>query len=425
MKPHNAIRREWTELGGELRRLRKSRGLGQKEVLALLGEVLSERTLGAYERGEQPTSRSRLLRFATKVFELKEPEINDLLKLAGYAQLTEKEILRHGLATSAATPLSNAAAGPPAAFRIEVGTLIVVDAEGRELWRHRFPSRLEPGSYSDVHLARRCVFADIDGDGGIETLFVYVPLEFTEVGTTLFCFSVDGSVRWQFEPGRQIRDTRQEYLPPYYISTIAVIPVKAVGTRILVSSNHYLHNPNQVAILDSDGRLVSEYWHSGHLYSVAHADINGDGVEEILLGGVNNGYRLGTLVIFDSRNVAGASSQPGRQILGFPAGTEKVVVLFPRSCVSEDASYTRVSELRITRERRIVVVVTEGVSEARNPGVMIYELDFDLNVVNCRPDSHLRDAHRALEIQGQVDHSWTEEENERLRRAVIIIRREP
>jgi hypothetical protein len=64
--------------------------------------------------------------------------------------------------------------------------------------------------------------------------------------------------------------------------------------------------------------------------------------------------------------------------------------------------------------------VVEGVSEARNPGVMIYELDFRLNVVNCRPDSHLQEAHRAMELQGVLDHSWTEDENERLRSQVIV-----
>lgn len=413
------VKRQWQELGRELRELRESRDLAQKEVIALSGEVLAERTLRAYESGDQRPSRDRLLRLALRAFELKTvSETNRLLNLGSYAELTDREIAQYGLAAEKSG--ASGSPEPPADFRVEVSTLIVVDGEGRELWRHRFPSRLESASYNQRNLIRRCVFADIDGDGRIETLFVYVPLEFAEVGTPLFCFDEDGKVRWQFEPGRPIRDTRQEYLPPYFISSLSVIPVKDAGLQILVSSNHYLHNPNQVALLRPDGTLVSEYWHSGHLYSVAHADLNGDGVEEILLAGVNNGYRLGTLVIFEARSVSGASSQPGRQIFGFPPGSEKAVVLFPRTCVSKDASYNRVLELRITRERRIVIAVAEGVSEARNPGVMIYELDFNLNVVNCRPDSHLQEAHRAMELQGLLDHSWTEEENERLRGQVII-----
>jgi len=159
------------------------------------------------------------------------------------------------------------------------------------------------------------------------------------------------------------------------------------------------------------------------LLSVAHADLDGDGHEEVLLAGVNNGYRQGTVVIFDSRRVTGVSRQPDRQILGMEPGTERAVILLPRTCVSKNALYTRVSELRITRERRIVVVVAEGVSEARNPGGMIYEFDFGLNVVNARPDSHLQEAHRELEAAGELDHPWTEKENQRLRSQVVVMRR--
>jgi transcriptional regulator with XRE-family HTH domain len=414
-------RHQWRALGQALRELRESRDLAQKEVS---GKEMDERTLRAYESGEQRPSRDRLLRLTIRSFDLGNTEdINRFLRLGSYAELTDKETLQYGLKAAVAEPSVRRAQSPqpPADFRIEVSTLIVVDGQGHELWRHQFPSRLEPTSYDQRNLIRRCSFADLDGDGKTETLFVHVPLDFASVGTTLICFGEDGTIRWQFDPGRPIRDTRQEYFPPYFISSVNIIPVKDAGPQILVSSNHYLHNPNQIAMLDSSGTLISEYWHSGHLYSVAHADLNGDGVEEILLAGVNNGYRLGTLVIFDSRSVSGASSQPGRQILGFPPGTEKAVVLFPRTCVSQNASYNRVVELRITRERRIVLAVVEGVSEARNPGVMIYELDFGLNIVNCRPDSHLQEAHRAMELEGALDHPWTEEENERLSNQVVVM----
>lgn len=411
---------QWRALGQALRELRESRDLAQKEVS---GEEMAERTIRAYESGEQRPSRDRLLRLMIRTFDLRNAEdINRFLRLGSYAELTDKESLLYGLAVAFAKPSVRHERSPqaPADFRIEVSTLIVVDGQGQELWRHQFPSRLEPSSYDQRHLVRRCSFADLDGDGKTETLFVHVPLDFASVGTTLICFGEEGTIRWQFDPGRPIQDTRQEYFPPYFISSVNIIPIKDSGPQILVSSNHYLHNPNQIAMLNSSGALISEYWHSGHLYSVAHADLNGDGVEEILLAGVNNGYRLGTLVIFDSRNVSGASSQPGRQIFGFPPGTEKAVVLFPRTCVSVNAPYNRVAELRITRERRIVLAVVEGVSEARNPGVMIYELDFGLNIVNCRPDSHLQEAHRAMELQGLLDHSWTEDENQRLRSQVVV-----
>jgi hypothetical protein len=362
----------------------------------------------------------------TRAFELQSAaDVNQNLQLAGYAQLSNGEIQQFGFAAFSPTqngPATPAAPGTPADFRIEVSTLIVVDGQGREIWRYQFPTRLLTGGYQDREGIRRCTFADIDGDRRIETLFVHVPIDFATEGMTLICFANDGVVKWQFTPGKAVRDsTPRDYSPPYFISNVTIIPMKESAPQILVSSNHYLHNPNQIAMLDATGKLVSEYWHSGHLLSVAHADLDGDGYDEILLAGVNNGYRQGTVIIFDSRRVSGVSEQPGRQILDMNPGTEKVIVLLPRTCVSKNALYTRVSELRITRERRIVVVVAEGVSEARNPGGMIYEFDFGLNVVNARPDSHLYEAHRELEIEGELDHPWTEAENERLAREVVVM----
>ena len=280
---------------------------------------MAERTLRAYESGEQRPSRDRLLRLMVRSFELTNAtEINRYLQLGDYALLSVGEIRQNGIEPSAIPgPGSRAgrAAGPPADFRTESSTLIVTDGQGREVWRHQFPVKFARTAYDDQIITKRCTFADFDGDGGIETLFVYVSLDFGSVGTPLICFGEDGRIKWQFDPGRAIRDTRQEYFPPFFISNVYVVPMPDSLPRILVSSNHYLHNPNQVAMLDVTGTLISEYWHSGHLLYVVHADLNGDGVEEILMAGVNNGYRQGTMVIFDPRHVSGASTQPGRQIL--------------------------------------------------------------------------------------------------------------
>jgi transcriptional regulator with XRE-family HTH domain len=408
---------EWQGLGQALRDLRMARDLDQQEAIDHLGEQMGVRTLRAYELGEQRPRRDRLLRLLINSFEQRNgKEIDRHLQLAKYALLSKREIQRYGLEVAAP---SDGRPGPPVDFRIEVSTLAVVDGQGREVWRHQFPTRLTRSAYGSEDV-RHCVFADIDNDGGVEALFVFTPLDFATVGATLFCFREDGSIKWQFVPGKPIRDTRQEYHPPYFISNVQIIPSPDSLPRILVSSNHYAHNPNQIAMLDTNGKLISEYWHSGHLLSVVHADLNDDGVDEILLAGVNNGYRQATMVVFDSRNVNGASTQPGRQILGFPAGTEKAVVLFPKTCLAKNAPYNRVAELRRVGDRRILLAVAEGVSETQSPGLMLYELDYGLKVLSARPDSHFYESHRTLELQGLLDHPWTEEENEQLKRQVVV-----
>src|SRR2546421_9715217 len=81
--------REWHELGRALREVRTSRDLGQKEVINRSGEEMGERTLRAYESGQQRPSRERLLRLLTRSFELRSVgEISRYLQIAGYAVLT-------------------------------------------------------------------------------------------------------------------------------------------------------------------------------------------------------------------------------------------------------------------------------------------------------------------------------------------------
>ncbi len=412
-------------LGKTLRSLRDKNDLAQKEVIQRSGEMFTERTLRDYENGSRRPSRDRLLRMLVRSFAVTNSvEINRILQLAGYTKLTDEDIPQQAITTAPGRlepQTQTIEPDLPADVRVEMSTIISVDPQGRELWRHRFPSRLIQAAYQDEHAGRRFNVTDIDGDGRVETLFVYTPVDYGSVGTTLLCFGQDGQINWQFEPGKTVRDsTGRMYDPPYFISNVRLLRIPGFGIRILVSSNHHLYNPNQIAILSPTGQLISEYWHSGHLLWVAQADLNEDGIEEVLLGGVNNGYHQATMVVFDPRNISGASAQPGRQILGFPEGTEKAILLFPKTCLAQHAPYNRVMDVRVTRERRIVVVTAEGIAETQNPGVMIYQLDFDLNVLSARPDSRLQESHRLLEVQGHLDHHWTEEESERLRTQVVV-----
>jgi hypothetical protein len=303
-------------------------------------------------------------------------------------------------------------AGQPIDFRIDVSTLVVLEAQGREVGRKQFDAPLAQEAYRGTDHISRCAFADVDRDGAVEILFVEVPQYWGNTGMKLWCLSGSGQVRWSFEPGRpHLTDGQRSYVPPYFISNVHVLSLPSEhAPRILVSSNHHLHNPNQIALLKPrHGDVASEYWHSGHLLFAAQADLNGDGVEELLLAGVNNGYRQATLVIFDPRCIKGSSSQPRIRIRGFPAGTERAVILFPRTCLSADAPYNRVVDLRITSHRRIMVMVAEHYSADSGPGVVIYELSFDLKLISVEPDSHLRHCHTMREAEGLAGHTLEDE----------------
>lgn len=301
-------------------------------------------------------------------------------------------------------------------------TLTALDGKGRTVWQYEFEKPFRP---PETEYQRRVsAIFDLDGDGLPEVLFRYVPLE--EHGElsrqTLYCFSSQGKVLWQFVPGRTVSDGGGKFEPPYFINNVQVISGRgAEGPWIAVTSNHYLSHPDQIAILDRNGHLIGEYWHSGHLTAMAHADLDGDGIDELLLGGVDNGTAQAVLLVFDPRHVSGAnhySAENPYQLQGFQAGTEKVAVMFPRSDINVQEHFSQIFDLRTTPDR-ILVPVTES-RFAVNPNIVYYELDYNLRIVHMERSPQLVIAHEDLRKQGVLNHPWSDSELLALKQTVVI-----
>lgn len=315
----------------------------------------------------------------------------------------------------------------PVAYRTLISTLIALDGQGQEVWRHEFPQGLINGAFDqEPGHTMRCYFADIDGDGEVEVLFAYCPVNRGATGDTLICFSRTGKEKWRFTPGRPIviDGSGNRYAPPYFIGSVQAIADKRERkTRIIVSSNHYMLYPDQVVALDGTGKQTGEYWHPGHLLHMTHADLDGDGNDELLIAGVNNAYHAATLLIFDPGKLGGASSfftDYRLHLTGFAPGTEKAAVFFPRTCVGRLEPYNRVWELKVI-DNRIYAAVVEATAE-ENPRKILYELDSKLRVLSAMPTVEFQAAHRELEKAGTLDHALSDQEVERWKKAVIVNR---
>ncbi len=253
----------------------------------------------------------------------------------------------------------------PNSYRAVGKALTVYRASGRALWQYTFPSPLYEPSYTAPLPA--CVFADLDGDGTIETVCRYHPDDqFPD--QRLYCFDQRGRVRWVFRPGRTIRSSGKEYSAPYYISPILVTPRDKTGhRRIVINSNHHWSFPDQVAVLDYRGRLVGEYWHHGHLPHLLLLDFNGDGKLRLVAAGLNDspGYKRATLLIFDPDHVSGSSLRIDGtpDFEGMTAGSEQTVVLFPKTRISQTAEFNRVVEVSAFGSGTMAVHVCEGIKE--------------------------------------------------------------
>ena len=200
----------------------------------------------------------------------------------------------------------------PQSARLDGSTLIISNAKGQELWRKSFSDGFSRDYYAQG-LAPRIWFGDLSGEGHTDVLFLYHPgVSPRSYSTTLICYSDRGKEKWRWMPGRALPELDGDP-PTFYIAAFGVLKgAPRERARIVVSSPHGLWYPNQIALLDSNGKLISEYWHSGHLENLTLADLDGDGREEIVATGISNGYRQATLVVLDPDRVFGASAEAAR-----------------------------------------------------------------------------------------------------------------
>lgn len=314
--------------------------------------------------------------------------------------------------------------GPPSRMLYELRSLIVTDAQGRELWRKTFEDGFRAGERPERKLAAKGAwFGDLDGDGRVELLYIHNPAERDRTGNTVYCFSDRGDVKWRFEPGRAVRTAHETFSPPFIAEALATIGGDGKQKAVVVTSHHVTFHPNQVALLSSSGKLLGEYWHSGHLPHLEIVDLDSDGTPEILLGGVSTGYRSATLVALDPAAVRGASAEtetPEDQIVGFAPAAEKARLLFPRTCINQVLDrYNAVGWLTVRPNGLRVLVWERRVPLLSRAGVT-YALDRNLRVTAVTASGRLRSLHHELEASGQLDHLLTEQEVQRLAKIRVL-----
>ena len=316
----------------------------------------------------------------------------------------------------------------PVAYRIEVATLITLDGQGKEVWRHRFPEPFDESSYRTPEARYdRGIFTDLDGTGESDLVFRYTPAART-LQSILICFSPSGKERWRFVPGRPVITdaSGDRFYPPYRVYEMGLIAnERDHRARIVVSSPHHMQAPDQVAVLDGGGKLVGEFWHPGHLLHMTHADLDHDGKEELLLAGVNNGYQAATLLVFDPDNVHGTTilkgaPLPGLGLVGFSPSTEKAIVLFPRTCLSRHKQYNRAVNVIVLGNNTYITVVEDPAETS--PAGILYTLGSSLSVLAADPLPGYQAAHRELYRTGVLNHELTPEEINGWKKAVVVIK---
>jgi hypothetical protein len=226
----------------------------------------------------------------------------------------------------------------PVSARVDRDVLIAVDDAGRETWRKAFPYALQESIHTEI-AAKYTWVGDLDGDGHNEVLFAPHPAAGGTESTPLICYDERGRERWRYQNSRRVRTAAEAFAPTYSVAQFLAVPLgKGKAKAVLIATTHAVYYPSQVALLSRDGRILREYWHSGHLNHIQAADLNGDGRTEYYLGGINNGRHAATVVVLDEDHFAGASDEtqtPRHQLLDFSHGVERARILVPGTCLNK------------------------------------------------------------------------------------------
>jgi hypothetical protein len=264
----------------------------------------------------------------------------------------------------------------PASARLEEHALVVLDVDGVELWRARFPGALVSQSLSPSQ--NRIWIGDLDGDRSPEVLFGRRDIV-ESGGEALICYSNDGQERWRFTPGRTVNTDKAEYAPPYGIHSLAVAHLNGEPV-IALSSYQYPYAPAHVALLDRQGRALGVYWHFGHLPETVFVDLVGRGRPFLYLGGISNQNHAATLVVLDPQSLRGECQGPDGPFRDIPRRPEHARILFPRSQMNERFEpYNGVSSIDAMGQG-LMVHVRERYPQASGELTAIYQLDRELGL---------------------------------------------
>ena len=306
----------------------------------------------------------------------------------------------------------------PRIGRLDGSSLVILDGKGRELWKEFFPEGFGPDYYYNEKLSwvggTHLWFADLEGKGHTSVLFSYSPRTtgFEAHSSTLICFSDRGKEKWRWSPGRELPELAGS---PAIYKTFALGVLKATQSRparIVVANAHAVWWPSQIAILDANGKTLSEYWHSGALTQVGLATLEGDGKEEIILTGVSEYDHQATLVVLDPDRVFGASKEvrPEFQIHGMGEAQERLRLLFPRSDLNR-ALYQYNQALQPTVEHGALRVTVAECINALTGCQIWYEFDRNFHVIAAYAGGdEFRSAHNRFYQTGKDAHTLSAEE---------------
>jgi hypothetical protein len=300
------------------------------------------------------------------------------------------------------------AVAAPATWGVDLDALVVSDAKGQVLWRHRFPRELQQHGYQDAPWTPRFVLggvADVDGDGNREVWFVAKSVG-GPAGTALYLFEHDGRVRWTFQPTLTVRFGVDTFGPSWLVDRVFVTADPAGGTGRAIWA--VLHDsalfPSSIQRLDPvTGAPLSAYWTNGSIMTAALDDAASP--PRLLVGACYNETRAGSLSVLDALNPNGSAPAELEKYrcASCPPGEPQAFLVFPKPARFRGQDATGpVEVITPMADGMLGVRVRYAWSDVQTLAVGVFAFDSSLTPVSAdTADGYLK-AYDELAARGDV-----------------------
>ena len=314
----------------------------------------------------------------------------------------------HRFGNASPTPVA-VAGGAPAAWRIDLDTIVVSDAAGNQVWQHRFPFPLDSAAYKNPRFLGRLPVGieDLDGDGRREVWMVSSPAQGADwAHHQLFLFNSDGTVRWTYQYSGEVRFGADSFGPPWPVRGVFLTddPDGTRGRALWAASIDLMLFPSVLQRLDlTTGAPLSTYWSNGYILGLALLPV--DGRPTLFVGASNNEKKAGSLALLDARNPNGSApaEKDAYRCTSCPPGEPGTFLVFPKSTRFGNADDTApVFRIEQAGAGGFYVNVMHGVSETGLHATAVYTLDGSFRPIGVSPADGYAAALRALAGDGAL-----------------------
>ncbi len=304
----------------------------------------------------------------------------------------------------------------PANFALQGSLLVAVAATGAPAWTHDFGEpAIQIDAFYRQQMNRWWARLDTDADGIDEIVAVVGhPSGGSVVRDVLYCFTLDGRLRYAHEPDLALSFGQQRFTAPWVVMDIE--PVHADG-RLWVALANSPWWPGAIVSLDPKGAATLRYTQPGVIYALR--SLPEAGRTRVLAAGVSNEHGAASLAVIDPRGPP-ASAPPGEggahACADCPTGSVERYLLFEPSPANRASglSYNRADGLEVRETIEVSAFESERTA-------IIYQLSRDFVVLSATPSDtywspELRETHArafkddplAARIRTWTSAGWTE-----------------